>query len=191
VVARKGLYAQLDDGVSRAVVIISAPAGFGKSTLLTSWLAEGAAQARSVAWLSLSTADNDPSLFWRYFLAALSPLHPGVGATASALLGSPQPPGISTILTSMINDLHSIAGDVIFVLDDYQLIDSADVHAGITFLIENRPPRLHLIILTRADPPLPLSRLRASGELLELRAADLHFGLKRGQHTSTRSWDCS
>jgi LuxR family maltose regulon positive regulatory protein len=91
-VPRQGLYARLDDGVSRAVVLISAPAGFGKSTLLTSWLAEGAMHGRSVAWLSLSAADNDPSLFWRYFLAALSRVHPGVVATASALLGSPQPP---------------------------------------------------------------------------------------------------
>jgi ATP/maltotriose-dependent transcriptional regulator MalT len=89
VVPRRSLYAQLDDGVSRAVVIISALAGFGKSTLLTSWLADGVTPGRSVAWLSLSAADNDPSLFWRYFLAALSRLHPGVGATAAALLGSP------------------------------------------------------------------------------------------------------
>jgi LuxR family maltose regulon positive regulatory protein len=158
------------------VVIISAPAGFGKSTLLTSWLAGGATHDRSVAWLSLSAADNDPSLFWRYFLAALARLHPGVGATASALLSSPQPPRITTILTTMINDLHSIPDDVVVVLDDCQLIDSAQIHQALTFLIENRPPRLHLIILTRADPPLPLSRLRASGELLELRAADLRFG---------------
>jgi LuxR family transcriptional regulator, maltose regulon positive regulatory protein len=176
VVPRQSLYARLDDGVSRAVVIISAPAGFGKSTLLASWLAGGTTKGRSVAWLSLSTADNDPSLFWRYFIAAISRLHPGVGATASALMGSPQPPRMATILTTMINDLHSVTGDVIIVLDDYQLIDSADIHQAMTFLIENRPPRLHLIILTRADPPLPLSRLRASGELLELRAADLRFG---------------
>jgi LuxR family transcriptional regulator, maltose regulon positive regulatory protein len=180
VVPRESLYARLEDGVSRAVVIISAPAGFGKSTLLTSWLAEGATQRRSVAWLSLSAADNDPSLFWRYFLAALSRLHPALGATASALLGSSQPPRMPTILTTLVNDLHSLSGDVIFVLDDYQLIDSADVHEAMTFLIENRPPRLHMIILTRADPPLPLSRLRASGELLELRAADLRFGPDEG-----------
>ena len=176
VVPRQSLYARLDDGVSRAVVIISAPAGFGKSTLLTSWLAERATQDRSVAWLSLDAGDNDPNVFWRYFLAGIARLHPGVGATASALLGSPQPPGMATILTTLVNDLHSMSRDVIFVLDDYQLIDSADVHEAMTFLIENRPSRLHLIILTRADPPLPLSRLRASGELLELRAADLRFG---------------
>jgi LuxR family transcriptional regulator, maltose regulon positive regulatory protein len=175
-VPRQSLSARLDDGVSRALVIISAPAGFGKSTLLTSWLAEGATQGRSVAWLSLDAGDNDPNVFWRYFLAAIYQLHPGVGATASALLGSPHPPRMPTILTTLVNDLHSMSGDVIFVLDDYQLIDSPDVHDAMTFLIENRPPRLHLIILTRADPPLPLSRLRASGELLELRAADLGFG---------------
>jgi hypothetical protein len=176
VVPRQSLSARLDDGVSRALVIISAPAGFGKSTLLTSWLAEGATQGRSVAWLSLDAGDNDPNVFWRYFLAAIYQLHPGVGARASALLGLPQPPRMPTILTTLVNDLHSMSGDVIFVLDDYQLIDSPDVHDAMTFLIENRPPRLHLIILTRADPPLPLSRLRASGELLELRAADLGFG---------------
>jgi LuxR family maltose regulon positive regulatory protein len=157
-------------------VIISAPAGFGKSTLLTSWLADRATQGRSVAWLSLDAGDNDPNVFWRYFLAGISRLHPGVGATASALLGSPQPPRMPTILATLINDLHSLSGDVIFVLDDYQLIDSAEVHEAMTFMIENRPPRLHLIILTRADPPLSLSRLRTSGELLELRAADLRFG---------------
>jgi LuxR family transcriptional regulator, maltose regulon positive regulatory protein len=176
VVPRQSLYARLEHGVSRALVIISAPAGFGKSTLLTSWLTEGAAQGRSVAWLSLDAGDNDPNVFWRYFVAALSRLRPGVGATASALLGSPQPPRIATILATLVNDLHSLSRDVILVLDDYQLIDSADVHEAMTFLIENRPPRLHLIILTRADPPLPLSRLRASGALLELRAADLRFG---------------
>ena len=176
VVPRQGLYARLDDGVSRAVVLISAPAGFGKSTLLTSWLAEGAMHGRSVAWLSLSAADNDPSLFWRYFLAALSRVHPGVVATASALLGSPQPPRIATILTAMINDLHSMTGDVVVVLDDYHLVESADIQGAMAFLIENRPPRLHLFILTRADPPLPLSRLRAGGDLVELRAADLRFG---------------
>jgi LuxR family maltose regulon positive regulatory protein len=175
-VPRQSLYARLDDGVSRALVIISAPAGFGKSTLLTSWLTEGATQGISVAWLSLDAGDNDPNVFWRYFVAAISRLHPGVGATASALLGSPQPPRMATILATLVNDLHSLSGDVIFVLDDYQLIDSANVHEAMTFLIENWPPRLHLIILTRADPPLPLSRLRASGELLELRAADLRFG---------------
>ncbi|HEU4909132.1 MAG TPA: helix-turn-helix transcriptional regulator, partial [Propionibacteriaceae bacterium] len=157
-------------------MIISAPAGFGKSTLLTTWLAERATQGRSVAWLSLDAGDNDPNVFWRYFLAAISRLHPGVGATASTLLGSPKPPRMPTILATLINDLHSVSDDVIFVLDDYQLIDSADVHQAMTFLVESRPPRLHLILLTRADPPLPLSRLRASGELLELRAADLRFG---------------
>jgi len=176
VVPRQGLYARLDDGASRAVVLISAPAGFGKSTLLTSWLAEGAMHGRSVAWLSLSAADNDPSLFWRYFLAALSRVHPGVVATASALLGSPQPPRIATILTAMINDLHSTTGDLVVVLDDYHLVESADIQEAMTFLIENRPARLHLIILTRADPPLPLSRLRAGADLIELRAADLRFG---------------
>ena len=176
VVPRQSLCARLDDGVSRALVIISAPAGFGKSTLLTSWLAERATQGGSVAWLTLDAGDNDPNVFWRYFLAAIAGLHPGVGATASTLLGSPQPPRMPTILATLINDLHSVGDDVIFVLDDYQLIDTAEVHQAMTFLIENRPPRLHLIILTRADPPLPLSRLRASGELLELRAADLRFG---------------
>jgi LuxR family transcriptional regulator, maltose regulon positive regulatory protein len=176
VVPRQSLYARLDDGVSRAVVIISAPAGFGKSTVLTSWLAERATRGRSVTWLSLDAGDNDPNVFWRYFLAGISRLHPRVGAAASALLGSPQPPSMPSILATLINDLHAVSDDVIFVLDDYQLIESADVHEAMTFLIENRPPRLHMIILTRADPPLPLSRLRASGELLELRAADLRFG---------------
>jgi LuxR family maltose regulon positive regulatory protein len=176
VVPRQSLYAQLDDGASRAVVIVSAPAGFGKSTLLTSWLTQRVIQGRSVAWLSLDAGDNDPNVFWRYFLAAISRHHPGLGATALALLGSPQPPRMPNILTALVNDLHAMNDDVIFVLDDYQLIDSVDVHEAMTFLIENRPPRLHLIILTRADPPLPLSRLRASGELLELRAADLRFG---------------
>jgi LuxR family maltose regulon positive regulatory protein len=176
VVPRQSLYARLDEGVSRAVVLISAPAGFGKSTLVTSWLAEGTTHARAVAWLSLSAADNDPSLFWRYFLAALARVDPVLVATASALLGSPEPPRITTVLTIMINDLHSMTGDVVVVLDDYHLVDSADIHEAMTFLISNRPPRLHLIILTRADPPLPLSRLRAGGDLIELRAADLRFG---------------
>ena len=129
---------------------------------------------RSAAWLSLDQRDNDPALFWTYLVAALQTAAPGVGAGALSLLQSPQPP-IEAVVTTLLNDLSAISNDVVLVLDDYHLIEAREVQDGMAFLLEHLPPQLHLVIAGRADPALPLARLRGRGELVEIRAADLRF----------------
>jgi LuxR family transcriptional regulator, maltose regulon positive regulatory protein len=159
-------------------MLVSAPAGFGKTTLLAEWLSSGPAaptDERSAAWLSLDGGDNHPASFWTYVIAALRTVAPGIGADALALLQASQPPAIETMLTTLVNDLGSVANDIVLVLDDYHVIDSLDVQEGMTFLLDHLPVRLHLVIGSRADPALPLARLRVRGELVEVRAADLRF----------------
>ena len=175
-VPRTGLSGRIEVALERKLTVVSAPAGFGKSTLLSTWVAAASRGDRRIAWLSLDSHDDDPARFWRYFVTALARLGPGCGETALALLSSPQAPQVATILTTVLNDLDSLTGDVVFVLDDYHVIASNSIHEDLGFLLENLPPRAHLILLTRADPTLPLSRLRERGELLELRAHDLRFG---------------
>jgi LuxR family maltose regulon positive regulatory protein len=173
-IARPRLGEALSRGTESALTLVSAPAGFGKTTVLAQWLAGAPPDGRSVAWLAIDQRDNDPTLFWTYLVAALDTAAPGVGAVALSLLQPPQPP-IDTILTTLLNDLHARPGDVVLVLDDYHLVDARDVQDGMTFLLDHLPPQLHLVIAGRADPPLPLARLRARGELVEIRAADLRF----------------
>jgi len=159
-------------------MLISAPAGFGKTTLLTEWLAAGPAapaDERLAAWLSLDRADNDPASFWTYVIAALQTVAPGIGESALTLLQAPQPPPIETVLTALLNDLGAITGDIVLVLDDYHVIDARDVQDAMAFLLDHLPPRLHVVIASRTDPALPLARLRARGELVETRAAELRF----------------
>ena len=177
-VPRPRLSERLDRGIASKLTLVSAPAGFGKSTLLAEWLAAGPAaptSGRSAAWLSLDRGDNDPASFWTYVIAALRTVAPGVGASALALLQAPQPPPMETVFTTLLNDLGAIASDIVLVLDDYHVIDTRDVQDGMAFLLDHLPPRLHLVIATRADPALPLARLRARGELVEIRAAELRF----------------
>ena len=173
-VARPRLSERLSRGAESALTLVSAPAGFGKTTLLAEWLAVAAADGRSVAWLSLDQRDNDPALFWTYLVAALNTGAPAVGAGALALLQPPQPPGEAG-LVALLNDLDAISNDVVLVLDDYHVIDTRDVQDGMAFLLEHLPPQIHLVIGSRADPALPLARLRGRGELAEIRAADLRF----------------
>jgi LuxR family maltose regulon positive regulatory protein len=154
------------------LTLVSAPAGFGKTTLLTEWLAAG--NGRSAAWLSLDQRDDDPVVFWTYLLAALQTTDPGVGAGALALLQEPHA-SIDEVLATLVNDLDAVQGDVVLVLDDYHLIETREVHDGMAFLLEHLPPPVHVVIATRADPPLPLARMRARGELVEVRADDLRF----------------
>jgi LuxR family maltose regulon positive regulatory protein len=174
-VARTDLSGQIEEGLDRKLIVISAPAGYGKSTLLSSWVAASADTARPVAWLSLDSRDDDPARFWRYFVTALSRLGRGCGDTALALLSSPPAPDPVTMLTTVLNDLSSLTDDVVIVLDDYHLIAATSIHDALDFLLENLPSRVHLMLATRADPPLRLSRLRQRGELLELRAHELRF----------------
>jgi LuxR family maltose regulon positive regulatory protein len=174
-VARPRLLERLDQGLAARLILLSAPAGFGKTTLLSAWLA---GLPSSATWVSLDTGDNDPVVFLNYLIAALRTIEPEVGERARQVLRSPQPPSIESILTLLINELCTLAEDVVAVLDDYHLIDTPAVHDIIAFLLEHLPPppgSVHLVIATRVDPPLPLARLRARGHLSEIRESDLRF----------------
>jgi len=175
---RPRLSERLDRETASKLMLVSAPAGFGKTTLLTEWLAAGPAGPageRLAAWLSLDRGDNDPVSFWTYVIAALRTAAPGVGESALALLQAPQPPPIETVLTVLLNDLGALAGDTVLVLDDYHVVDASDVQDGMAFLLDHLPAGLHVVIASRADPALPLARWRARGELAEIRAAELRF----------------
>jgi LuxR family maltose regulon positive regulatory protein len=174
-VARPRLSERLSRGAESKLTLVSAPAGFGKTTLLAEWLAAAPADERSAAWLSLDQSDNQAASFWTYLITALQTVAPGVGASALSLLQQPQPPPIETVLASLLNDLSAVPNDIVLVLDDYHAIDAHDIQDGMAFLMEHLPAHMHLMIATRADPALPLARLRARGELVEIRAADLRF----------------
>jgi ATP/maltotriose-dependent transcriptional regulator MalT len=154
------------------LTLISAPAGFGKTTLVSEWIA---GCGKPVAWLSLDEGDSDPVRFISYLVAALQTIKAGIGEGLLAVLQSPQPPQAEAVMTTLLNDISAIPGHFLLVLDDYHSIDSRPVDQSLTFLIEHLPPRMHLVIATREDPHLPLARLRARGQLTELRAADLRF----------------
>jgi LuxR family maltose regulon positive regulatory protein len=153
---------------------VSAPAGFGKTTLLTEWFGSSTEQESSTAWLSLDGRDNDPALFWSYVVAALQTVAPQVGATSLSLLRS-APSAMEPVVATLLNDLDAVTDDVALVLDDYHVIESPDLHQAMAYMVEHLPPHVRLVLASRADPPLPLARLRARGELLEIRAADLRF----------------
>jgi LuxR family transcriptional regulator, maltose regulon positive regulatory protein len=154
-VSRTHLIERLQQGVERALTLISAPPGFGKTTLLAQWLAQS---SMPVAWLSLEAEDNDPTRFLPYLIAALQTLDPQIGTTALAMLHTPQPPSPQVVLAVLTNDLvERRAGDVVLVLDDYHVITADPIQRGMAFLLEHLPSQLHLILATRADPPLPLA----------------------------------
>ncbi len=173
VVGRPQLIARLNAGLHRKMTLISASAGFGKTTLVSAWIAK--IQNLAVAWVSLDEADNDPTRFLTYLVAALQTVAPKVGASVLALLQSPQPPAPATILTALLNDIAAIPDKFMLVLDDYHLIENKAIDQALTFLLDHLPPPMHLVIATRADPDLPLARLRARDQLTEVRAADLRF----------------
>ncbi len=178
-------------GFARKLSLVSAPAGFGKTTLISKWAATltsnpspmGKGDGVRVAWLSLDEGDNDLTLFLIYLVAAVQTVAPNFGAEVLAVLQSPMPPPTGSILTALINEITSLEEDIILVLDDYHLLDArpaqgaASVDDALTFLLEHLPPQLHLVIATREDPRLPLAQLRAKGQLTELRLADLRFTL--------------
>jgi len=173
-VARPRLNEPLSRRSDARLTLISAPAGFGKTTLLTAWLAAPATENRSVAWLSLDENDSQPAVFWTYVITALQTAVPGIGVTVLPLLQSAQPQ-METVLAAVLNELAAAPNDIDLVLDDYHLVDGPDLRGGMTFLLEHLPHHVHLVISSRADPLLPLARLRARGELVEVRAADLRF----------------
>ena len=163
---------RLNAGLDGKLTLISAPAGFGKTTLLSEWIPRS---PRCVTWLSLDDSDNDPVSFWTYFIASLQQLGPKLGADVLPQLQSPQAPPINSIVTSLINDSTAFPDTFAIVLDDYHVIDSKPIHEALTFLIDHLPANMHLIITTRVDPLLPIARLRARDKLTELRANDLRF----------------
>jgi LuxR family maltose regulon positive regulatory protein len=190
-VPRRRLLDRLETGLRRKLVLISAPAGYGKTTLLSEWHASSQDRGLSLAWVLLDEQDNDPVRFWSYVLAALERVRPGSTQSAKALLHGLSRPGttsgrdrsgsIQGVLAALVNDLVSAQeGDVlsrplVLVLDDYHIIQNAAIHDSLAFFLEYLPQSTHMVLLTRADPPLPLARLRVRDQLLELRAADLRF----------------
>ena len=175
-VARSRLTERLGRAGESALTLVSAPAGFGKTTLLTDWLAATRGDGRTTAWLSLDLSDNDPALFWAYCIAALRTAAPGIGESALALLSSTGSPTEAFVVT-LLNDLAALSDEVVVVLDDYHVIDETQILNGMAFLVEHLPAQIRLVIASRADPALPLARLRARAELVEIRAADLRFTL--------------
>jgi len=173
VFVRPRLLPLLDESLQHKLTLVSAPAGYGKTTLLAAWLQSRSKDVPRVAWLSLEPGDNDPLRFWAYVLTALDRSSPGVATQAlSALRADPAPP-FETALASLINTLAAQAAPIALVLDDYQAIGAPQVHASLIFLLGHLPPQLYLILLTRTDPPLRLSRLRARDQLLEFRTDQL------------------
>jgi len=169
---RARLIEQLNQSMECKLILISAPAGFGKTTLLSEWLRQ---VRRPVHWLSLDQGDNEPSRFWTYFVAALQHYHSKVGESTLAMLRSTEPASFESFLIPLINEIANLQEDFALVLDDYHVITARPIHEALTFLLERLPPQLHLVIASRVDPPLPLARLRACGQLTELRAVDLRF----------------
>jgi LuxR family maltose regulon positive regulatory protein len=180
-VSRPRLIARLDEGLrsGRKLTLISATAGFGKTTLLSAWVGARQALRQKVAWLSLDEGDNDPARLWRYVIAALQIVNHQIGKTMQGALQSPQPPSPESLVTTLINDIADAVdatdGPLTLVLDDYHVIEAESIHQSLDFLLDHLPPELHLVIATREDPPLALPRLRGRGQVTEIRAVDLRF----------------
>ena len=174
---RPQLLARLDEALSPAcrLALFSAPAGFGKTTLVSEWRETLAQRGVLLAWLTLDAEDSRPARLLHYLVAAVQRVYPEVGHSAQALLDQPQALPVESVLTSLINELAGQPADFVLVLDDYHTLDGQAVHPAMAFLLEHHPPQMHLVILTRQDPLLPLARLRARGQIVELRAADLRF----------------
>ena len=171
-VSRPRLQEQIAQGLRGPLTLITAPAGFGKTTLVASCIASC---GMPVAWLSLDKDDNQAGRFLNYLVAALQEADHTIGSEAAQLLAASQQAPPEAVLTSLINDLDTAGREIVLVLDDYQFISSQAVHEEVAFLLEHCPNTFHLVIATRSDPPLPLARLRARGQTVELRAADLRF----------------
>ena len=172
VVHRRRLIERLNEGLHGKLTLVSAPAGFGKTTLVSEWITDCNCPS---AWLSLDEGDNDLTRFLIYLVAAVQTIAPNIGEEVFAVLQSPQSPTTEAILTALLNEIVAFPDDFLLVLDDYHLTDSRSIDTALTFLLEHLPPRMHLVITTREDPNLPLARLRARRQLTELRAADLRF----------------
>ena len=171
-IARPRLSDLIDEGLDRALILVSAPAGYGKTTLVSSWLKE---KKIPFAWLSLDSGDNDPIRFLQYLIAAMAPFAPDVEAEAPGMLQGIQPAQFETVINLLVNELASIPDPIFLVLDDLHLIQTETVLKILAFLLDHLPPQMHLALITRIDPPLPLARLRARNRLTEIRADQLRF----------------
>ena len=174
-VARPRLREVFDQDEGRRLTLVSAPAGFGKTTLLGEWLDDRWGDEKSVAWVSLDESDNDPARFLAYLVRALQSVEERIGEGVLASLRSPALPPGEAVVSALINELARVDQEIFIVLDDYHLITSEPVHEAVSFLIEHMPENAHLVISGRTDPPLPLARLRARDQMTEIRAADLRF----------------
>jgi len=172
IVHRPNLIEQLNAGLGKKLILISAPAGFGKTTLICDWIAHHQVPA---AWISLDKRDNEGSEFIRYVIAALQTIESELAKPSANLLQSPQQPDAVSVLSLVLNDVLNLGEDIILILDDFHLIQSREIIEIMKFLIDHLPPNLHLVVISRSDPPLPISRLRSQNELVELRSADLSF----------------
>ncbi len=178
-VPRPGLLERLDEGLNSGckLVLLAAPAGFGKTTLVLEWLQtiSQATPPLAIAWLSLDGGDNDPARFFTYLLASLRVVDPHIGESAQVMMSSPQPPAPEVWLTSLVNDLAACPHPFALILDDYHFIQALPIHQQLGFLVAHQPTNMRLVILSREDPPLPLSQLRARGQMVEIRQDDLRF----------------
>ncbi len=172
IISRPQLTGRLTAGSRGKLILVCAPAGYGKTTLVADWLKE---IDNPVTWISLDESDNDPRRFLIYLIAALQQINQGVGQAAKAMLGSPQPPPDEVLVTALVNEITTVPEPFFLVLDDYHFIQAPSIHQLIAALLERQPPQMHLILITRQDPLLPLARLRASGQMLEIRQKDLRF----------------
>jgi LuxR family maltose regulon positive regulatory protein len=175
-VTRPRLIERVDEGLrlGRKLTLLSAPAGFGKTTLLSEWAAHSTVP---VAWVSLDEGDNDPTRFWSYIIAALQTVQADIGVSALAALRSPQSPSSEPFLADIINEVAAIQNSSVLILDDYHIIKRQPIHAALTFFLEHLPPQMHLVVSSRTNPPWPLARMRARDEITEIRADDLRFTL--------------
>ena len=177
-VPRPHLIERLKAGVEKRLILVSAPAGYGKTTLIVEWLRDTGLPA---AWLSLDEGDNDPVRFFTYLVSALKTILPEVGTTALIMLQSPQKPALDALLSLLINDLTEMPDHFILVLDDYHVLQVQSIHEMVAFLLDHLPAQMHLVIGTRADPPLPIARLRGRGQVTEIRLGDLRFRIEEAE----------
>jgi len=173
-VPRPRLVQRLGEGLRGPLTLIAAPAGYGKTTLMSAWRASSG-RNWLVAWLSLDAGDNDPARFWSYLVSALDSLRPGLMEKVHPILEVPPSPPTEVLLTVLLNNLSTIQNDFMLAIDDVHVIDTSEIYQGLDFMLEHMPPQMHLVLLTRTDPPLALSRLRVRGQIIEIRARDLSF----------------
>ena len=172
VISRPRLLDRLESSKHQKLILITAPAGFGKSTLLSEW---SAARAEPISWFSIDASDNDPKAFWVHFISAIRVVHPDIGHTALEMLASPHAVPVRAILTALLNEIFTQTGDVFLILDDYHLIEHSEIHEGLSFLIEHMPPRAYIVIASRRQLPFSVGRLRINGQMAEFNVDDLRF----------------